>query len=491
MPRRERYARGVPLTPDASARILEAALVSPPAKLTVADAAAASGLSLAEAERGLHALVAEYRGHLEATESGELLFGFPHGFSKPWERKEGLARFMASVGRALGGAARFVVRAWVAIVLVGYVVIFLAMMLGLFFARSSSSSSSDRGDSRGGSLFPYFLFRLLADAFFFSYHPLWRTDHERPRRWAATGRSRRDEGPPFYERVDRFFFGPPAPAVDPEAAKKAVLAEIRAKKGRIGLGDVLRVTGLSRAEVDPLLSRLLVDYDGEVEVSDEGGIFYRFPDLRKTADLRAQATGARPIWERRVELSPITGNPTSSNLLIGALNAFNLIASLFVVSNGLTLERMWAMFQGVPAIDLPPPGTPLALGLVPLVFSILLFALPLGRMLLRPLKKRRVDRENGRRAVLQAVLEAAPSGGVAEAEIQRRYRIASGSDPDPDTLRRELVALGGDVDLESGASEVRYRFRDLELEARAVEAEREAAADDEAQVGKVVFSSAD
>jgi hypothetical protein len=479
----------VPLTPDSSARILEAALVSPPAKLTVADAAAASGLSLAEAERGLHALVAEYRGHLEATESGELLFGFPHGFSKPWQRQEGLARFFASVGRVVGGAARFVVRAWVAIVLVGYVAIFVAIMIGLFFARSSSSE--DRGGSRGGGLLPYFLFRLVADALFFSYHPLWRTGEERPRRWFDSKPSRRDEGPPFYERVDRFFFGPPAQVVDPEASKKAVLAEIRAKKGRIGLADVMRVTGLSRAEVDPLLSRLLVDYDGEVEVSDEGGIFYRFPDLRKTADARTHSSGAKPVWERREELPPVTGNTTGSNLLIGGLNAFNLFASIYVVANGLTFERMWAMFQGVPAIDLPPPGVPLALGLVPLVFSLLLFLLPLGRMLLRPLRKRRVDRENGRRAVLQAVLEAAPAGGVAEAEIVRRYRIASGSDPDPTTLRRELVALGGDIDLESDVSEVRYRFRDLELEARAVEAEREAAADHESQVGKVVFSSAD
>jgi hypothetical protein len=479
----------VPLTPDASARILEAALVTPPAKLTVADAAAASGLSLAEADRGLHALVADYRGHLEATESGELLFGFPHGFSKPWERQEGLARFFASVGRTAGGAARFVVRAWVAIVLVGYVVIFLAIMLGLFFARSSSSE--DRGGSRGGGLLPYFLFRLIADALFFSYHPLWRTGEERPRRWFDAKRSRRDEGPPFYERVDRFFFGPPPPVKDPEASKKAVLAEIRAKKGRIGLADVLRVTGLSRAEVDPLLSRLLVDYDGEIEVSDEGGIFYRFPDLRKTADARAPKSAAKPVWELREQLPPVTGNPSSSNLLIGALNAFNLLASTWILSQGLTFERMWAMFQGVPAIDLPPPGTPLALGLVPLVFSLLLFLLPLGRLLLRPLKKRRVARENGRRAVLQAVLEAAPTGGVAEAEIVRRYRIASGEDPDPTALRKDLVALGGDIDLESEATEVRYRFRDLELEARAVEAEREAAADHEAQVGKVVFSSAD
>ncbi len=38
----------------------------------------------------------------------------------------------------------------------------------------------------------------------------------------------------------------------------------------------MRVTGLPRDEADPLMSRLMLDYDGSVEVSDEGGIFYRF-----------------------------------------------------------------------------------------------------------------------------------------------------------------------------------------------------------------------
>ncbi|NUO50747.1 MAG: hypothetical protein HOV80_17995, partial [Polyangiaceae bacterium] len=66
-----------------------------------------------------------------------------------------------------------------------------------------------------------------------------------------------------------------------------------------------------------------------------------------------------------------------------------------------------------------------------------------------------------------------------------------GIEPDPKELTKQVVALGGDVDLDRAEEGVRYRFPDLELEARAVEAEREAAAEDEARVGKVVFSSED
>ena len=51
-----------------------------------------------------------------------------------------------------------------------------------------------------------------------------------------------------------------------------------------------------------------------------------------------------------------------------------------------------------------------------------------------------------------------------------------------------MVALGGDVEIEDDGK-VRYRFPDLEAEAVALKAEREAASEEEARVGKVIFSS--
>lgn len=450
-------------------------------EVTVADAAAASGLSLAEAERALHALSAEYRGHLRVTDEGQLLFRFPTGFTKPWETQEALARVASRIGGALAGAGRFVVRAWVAIVLVAYALIFLALMIAMAFR-----GGEDRGSDRGGFL-AYAVFRLVAEALFWTFHPFSPfavREHARPTR----RRQGAAEGPPFYERVDRFFFGPrPAPR-DPDEARRAVLAAIREGKGRIGIGDVMRVTGLSRDAVDPLVSRLLVDYDGSVEVSDEGGIAFRFPDLRKTT-AAAPAARARPVWETKVGVPPVTGNRAGQDVLIGALNAFNLVASAWALSVGLTVERAIALARQLPPELVPPPGVAIALGWVPFVFSILLFLLPLGRLFLRRRSERRAARENGRRAVLRAALETAPRGGVTEGELTERWRIATGAEPTEREVLDEVKALGGDVDVERSGEEVRYRFVDLELEARAVEAEREAAGEDEARVGQVVFAT--
>jgi len=497
------------MTPEAAAEVLKKTLDPKKRALTIADAATVSGLGLDDSERGMHFLVKEYRGHLRVTEDGDLLFKFPTGFSKPWEIPSGARKLFRRVGRGVEGAARFVVRAWVAIVLVGYVALFVALLIALMFARGNGSSDSrSRG---GGSLFTG-VFRILGDALFWTFHPfspitfvpipmnLGRGygrgygDAYGARRSASSARS--FAGPqsrassPFYERVDRFFFGPKTEPVDDDDLYRYVAAEIRNQKGRIGLADVMRITGKTRDEIDPLMSRLLLDYDGSVEVSEEGGIAYRFPGIRKTAG-ELEVPSAPPIWAHREEPQPITGNSTNEDLLIGGLNAFNIFGSLYVLTSGLTVERIIAIVQKVPVERLPPPGTSWALGIIPLVFSAALFLLPLGRIALRPLRARRARRENGRRAVLQGIIEKAKAGGVSDRELKERYRFATGEDVSDKEISKQVLALGGDVDLDRAGEGIHYRFPDLELEARAVEAEREAAGEDEAKVGKVIFSSED
>jgi hypothetical protein len=103
------------------------------------------------------------------------------------------------------------------------------------------------------------------------------------------------------------------------------------------------------------------------------------------------------------------------------------------------------------------------------------------------MKERRLAHENGRRGILREILEHLRSGEVTDESLRRAWKQASGVEPDEKELTREVVALGGDVDYEEG--KVRYRFPDFEAEARALEAERDAAAEAEAKVGEVVFSS--
>jgi hypothetical protein len=485
-------ARPTTMAPATAAKALVAALGRPAGPLTIADAAAKSGLPLRDAELGMHQLVAEYRGHLRATDRGELVFVFPHGFTKPWIIEDRARAALRKVGRAISGVARFVVRAWISIVLVGYVGLFLALVIALTFARQGGNDRDDgAGRLVGGVL------RALADALFWTFHPFSplspiayrEASWGAPRAQTRPRPPARADEPTFYEKVNRFVFGPPAAPTDPSADERRILAAIRAGRGRIGLGDVMRATGLPREQADPLMARLMVDYDGDVSVSPEGGITYRFPALRTTADAATPDRAPEPAWTRPPFLPPLTGNGSGTNLLIVALNGFNLLMSLVAIANGFTFETIGALLRHVPPWRMPPWELPIALGVVPLVFSFVLFALPIGRALLRTRRAKRVAQESGRLAVLREVLErVAKKEPVREASLKHVFAKAAGVEPDDRALTRELVRLGGDVDVQADG-QVRYRFVDLETEAVALEAEREAASEEERSVGKVVFSS--
>ena len=114
------------------------------AKLTRADAVAASGLPEDEAGRALTTLLKEYRSHLAATASGELVYEFDPTF----ERRDAvsLRERAAAVGNKLWKAFSFLFKIAIVATLVGYFALFVAMMVAMLFARSSS----DRDDDRGG-----------------------------------------------------------------------------------------------------------------------------------------------------------------------------------------------------------------------------------------------------------------------------------------------------------------------------------------------------
>ena len=489
------------MDPSLAAKALEKSLGGAGQKdridLTIADAAAKSGLALRDAERGMHALLSDYRGHLRVTSEGELLFRFPNGLTKPWETRTRLEALASRAGRALVGVGRFVVRAWIAVVLIGYAALFLALIIGLTLARSSDSKS-DRGGGMGLELGAV-LFRVIGEALFWTFHPFspfavgyHGYGHDDGGFARARPQRARENKEPFYNKVNRFFFGPDQPPADPRAMEKTILAEIRGQKGRIGLADVMRVTGLPRDEADPLMSRLMLDYDGSVEVSDEGGIFYRFESIRKTVVAKEAAEPRpAPAWARLEKLAPLTGNEVGTNLLIVALNGFNIAMSLWAIAKGMTFERIAMLLRGVrydALHPLPDTGTAIALGVVPLVFSIALFALPALRALYRPIKQARVARENGRRGLLREILTGIDKREITDASLQNAWKSAAGEAPDEKAITREVVALGGDVEIQDDGR-VRYRFPDLEAEAAALKAEREAASEEEARVGKIVFSS--
>lgn len=478
------------LSPKEAAERLHGALRGFRDPLTVADAAARAGLPLRAAERGLFVLLERYPSTLTATSEGELLFRFPNGLSRLRHPLSRLRRWGQRLVGVAAGVGRFLLRAWISVVLIGYAGAFIALMLGLTFAKQNDSD-----DHGPGIEVVYVLLRVISEALFWTFHPFspfsMAAMPARPVRGRRQRRARADEVP-FYEKVNRFVFGPEPPRSDAQALERALLAEIRAGRGRIGLSDVMRITGLPRVEAEPMLARLMLDYDGEVDVSEAGGITYRFPSLRKTAGESAPLPGRAFAFSPR-SMAPLTGNSSGFNVLLTALNGFNWFASLFALSNHLSLANLERLFAGFPLDALPNDGIPWVFGLIPFVFSSAIFALPIWRALRRPREQQKLQRENGRWGLFHRVVEkmrrAAPGAAVtfSEGELQAAWASAAGEPPRRHSLVRETLALGGMLEVDEISGRSAYRFVDFEAELAALAEERASASDEEMAVGHAIF----
>ena len=466
MKRREPVAAGDPagvsrVQPAKAAAVLRSVLGDHRGDLTIADAAARSGLPLRHAETGLLQLAATYPSHLAATSEGELLFRFPSGFDAP--RSGGrIARALAWMGRAGAGAAKLTARLAVTVVLFGFAAVFAILLFAGAIALSFAAEDSSPAEAAG--YLAWGILEACFEALYWSLHFGWAFD---PGRQVE----KKKRGAPLYQKVNQFFFGPAARGTDERAVERTLLAEIRSKRGRIGVRDVMRVTGMALDRAEATLARLLLDHDGTVEVGEGGAITYHFPALRRTATRGRSARAPKPVWARREALPPLTGdNRGRDNALVLGITLFN--ASMGYV--GMSL------------------GLPLALGLVPFLLAVALLLIPIGRAVARPFQRRRLQRENGRRALLREVLSAAATRGADERALLEAWESAAGRPLATGALSTELLRIGATPDVDGTADgSIRYRFPELEEEQATLEAEREAASESERRAGDVVFTSDD
>jgi len=421
------------------------------AKLTRGDAIAASGLPEDEAGRALTVLLKEYRSHLSATETGELLYEFDPAFARrdavPFRERA------AAVADKLWRGFSFLFKIAIVATLVGYFALFVAMMVAFMFARSNSSDSDD--DGGGFGIGPMFWFWGLDPG----------PGSRRPARARTTPRV------PFYKRVFAFVFGPPAPKVDPLEDEKRIVATIRAERGRIAPVDLVRLMGWSFPHAEEEATRLMVDYGGEPEITDDGVVVYVFKGLRMSAGERTELAAPGSAAERLEPTPPLTGNEPGTNALIYAFNAFNLLAPLWIVP----------AFEARMHVSLA--SWQFLLVSFPIAFSSLFFAVPFGRWVKARIEARARRARNDRRLLIGRIFGG--TGARLREDLAPTPALAA-------MLDRELISLGGDVAAEPDArGRVRYTFPRIEQETAALARLRAAAPAAERDAGAVVFSSAD
>lgn len=436
-------------------------------RATVADIVAATGLVQANAEAALRSVLATHTGHVEVGERGDLVYAFEPGLLQrdhvPWYR-----RLLSRAKRAAVTAFKV----WIALTLVVYFVVFLALAVAALVAVVFKRDDVDF-DMRGGR-------HISLDWLWFLF---WTPDF----RWGEPYRGSRWESlhgrrkVPFYKKVFAFVFGPASADPTQEEADRELVRLIRARAGVLTWADVVRHTGADATTAHDELGRMLGAWDGDARATDDGHVVYLFPDLMVSARGEVAAQAPEPAWKRLLPKREVTGNSAGANAAILGINTFNLA--------GVAAAALFLL----PTLGLSGPVAWSALVWVPLVFSMLFFLIPLLRSLSVARENRRRQTLNVRRLVLRAVTEAA----LMRQALDPQALLASPGNGVGVSLRDVeaiLLSLVAEFDgtVEPGEDgRPRYRFDALGETFRAGEEARRALQYERRRIGEVVYSSAD
>jgi hypothetical protein len=379
---------------------------------TIADLVASSGLPKFQVEQAVKVVLDEYRGHLRVTESGELIYYFPHGMINQVQGFiPGLKRFFSAFFKGLGKVLAFLFKIWIVVMLVGYfflfLAIFLAAVLGSIAISMGSRGRSSRGSKGGAFYLVIKLFELFARIWFYGQ--------------ILKGPQMRQRGRPLHKAVFAFVFGEPDPNRDWEInEKKYVISFVQSHRGVITLEEFMAITGKNSLEANELINRYLLEYEGEPRVTDNGTIVYFFPELLRTAEsvgTQRAVSLANPAKKRLIHFNY---NKKSKNGWIGFFNGFNIFFGAYFSYFALFQPNLPFIIRNKVIIDFalvyrflnnfltglvnnPPALIFIALGIIPVSFSFFFYLIPVIRNIRRRSRNERIKEENLRKKIYRTI----------------------------------------------------------------------------------------
>ncbi|PKL23601.1 MAG: hypothetical protein CVV47_13920 [Spirochaetae bacterium HGW-Spirochaetae-3] len=460
-----------------------------------ADIVAFTGLPKPQVDAELPAVADEFGGRLKVTESGEILYSFPDGLRSRYRGfGPGLRRFLRASGKGAVAVGTFLFKAWIMVMLVGYFALFVALVVLALLASVAASASDRNGKSRsrGGGLA---LTGRLVDLFvrIWFYNEVFKSPGQR--RYQAGARARTKENRrPLNKAIFSFVFGEPDPNADHDAVeKRAFVALARARKGVVLLEDFMAVTGLSPEAADTAINRYLYEFEGSPEVSDNGTVYFHFPKLLLRA--RSDDSGAADSPFRR--LRPFSANATKSNVWYAAINGANLAFGSYFLYCSLSAAALsqrpvtggtylfWFVASLLSELVSNPLGiVAIGLGVVPIVFSILFWAVPALRAGSVARENERIKRQNMSRTLYSAALSS-PSA-VRVPAVEALPAVARPSDASvPRRVLEGLAAYEGAEPIDGDA----WRMVELERKVSDVERVRASVRPEDYRLGGVAFDS--
>jgi len=391
---------------------------------TVADIVASSTIPLEKVRELVPAVSDEYGARLRVTESGEILYSFPDGFKSRYHGfGPTMKRTLALLKKGTAIMAKAVFKVWIVVMLVGYFALFMGIALVALLASvavsasgsSDSRSSSRRGGGLGGLYLASRIFDLVIRIWFYS--ELTKSiDNSRygDRGFGRGGKTTKKR--PLHHAVFSFVFGDGDPNADWSIReKKAVIAYIQANHGVISLPEFMVLTGLAPREAELAIMPYLTGYGGMPEATEDGTVVYRFDDLLLRSDSKDRSSGLSAPSKR---LKAFSSNTKKMNTWFAVLNGANLLFGSYFLGCAIGVGPITQQAQitggtylyAVALVLFSALGNPvifaLVLGIVPILFAVLFYSVPLVRALREKAENERIKNENLRKEAYKRLWDA-------------------------------------------------------------------------------------
>ena len=311
--------------------------------VTVGDVATEAGLNVAEANQGLLALASEAGGHLQVTDTGDIVYLFPKN-TQAILRNKYLQLRLQEWWKKVWGVLFYLIRISFGIFLIVSIALITITIITIVTAANSDrdSGDGDRSSHSGGGI-----------GFFYFPDLFWYLSPNYDTRQRERRREKSDLN--LFEAVFSFLFGDGNPNANLEERRwQEIATVIRDRRGAVvaeQIAPYLDHIGEGYAkEYEDYMLPVLTRFNGQPAVSPEGQIIYYFPELQVSA-----ASKRRQSISEYLEELPWRFSAASSEqiLLSAGLGVVNFVGALVLgnlLRNGTVATQVGGLVAFVQGI---------------------------------------------------------------------------------------------------------------------------------------------
>ncbi|MUG96771.1 hypothetical protein F7734_32300 [Scytonema sp. UIC 10036] len=306
-------------------------------RVTVGDVATQAGLNVAEANQGLLALASDAGGHLQVSETGDIVYLFPKNFRVILRNKYFQLR-LQEWWQKIWGIIFYLLRISFGIFLIASIALITISIIFIISAVNSDRDSDDRGSSFSFFYFPDLFWYLSPDY----------DTHQRQRRREKSNLN-------FFEAVFSFLFGDGNPNANLEERRWQEIANvIRNNQGAIvaeQIAPYLDDIGEGSAkEYEDYMIPVLTRFNGQPAVSPEGEIVYYFPELQVSAAKKHYDSLSDYLMEFSWRFSAATSGQIMLSAGLGVANFVGALVLGSLLRDGVAAAQLGGLVAFVQGI---------------------------------------------------------------------------------------------------------------------------------------------